>query len=451
MPYRRVDLETSQFGVLHSASSASLPAHAAAPDFSSSDPYRVLGLSPQASPDEVRTAYRRLAMRLHPDRNSDDPAAADKFAKIQAAYDALAHPEKAARRAAPGPDRRASPHHPPPPGDDPFADFVNAMFGGGPAGGRDGGDIAAPLRIAMDMAFRGGRASVAVDRVAVCSVCSGTGAASGNSYRCTACSGTGRATTRRTMGSAVFTSVGPCSACRTAPGRPGVAIPPADVCKSCRGIGRVREQASVPVDLPPGVFSGLTLRVPGQGSGPTGDLYVTVDVETPTGWEIRGADVVVHQRIALVDALTGNFHITIHHPAGHNLRVSAADVRAAGVLAPGAVLRVPGEGMPHLGTPARRGNLYIAFDIAFPPHLDPQAAAALRDLLAAPGPSTYETGPHVHHHPSAADKTIVLDKANVLSNDAAAAEVGRSAAGQRSSRPPPTDDGAPGPGSCSVS
>ena len=256
------------------------------------DLYEILGVQRDASPTEIKAAYRKLARTLHPDVNAD-PADQERFKEITGAYEILSDPAKRHRYdefGAAGPQGA------------PFADIqdlFDMFFGGGGFGGRSRGprsrirrgeDLRIRVRLTFPESVFGAKQDLQVERLAVCASCDGSGARPGTStIACRTCGGAGEVqSVRRSIFGTVMTAI-PCSTC----GGTGEEIP--DRCETCGGEGRVRETGAVTFDVPAGVLEGMDLRVGGQGNagvagGPSGDLIVGVEVEPSEAFVRQGQD-----------------------------------------------------------------------------------------------------------------------------------------------------------------
>jgi molecular chaperone DnaJ len=346
------------------------------------DYYEVLGLTREASSDELRKAYRREALKHHPDRNQGDASAEAKFKEVNEAYQVLSDEEK--RRiydqfGHAGLDGSGG-------GFDGIGDVFShmqdlftEMFSGsmGFTGGgrsRRGGDLRVQLRLTLREAAFGCKRDVGVRAPTACSDCAGSGAKSGTKPEtCPQCRGSGQVSNAR--GFVMFTST--CGRCRGA-GR--VVRQP---CASCGGHGVVEKARKVTVTFPAGIDAGQRLRVPGQGlPGPpgagTGDLYVEVDVEADSRFERDGADIVTRVHVPFTEAALG---AEIRVPA---LEAEEEEAVVPLVLPPGtqsgAIFTVKGRGVPRLDGRGR-GSLVIVVQVDVPTSLSPRA----RELLAQLG------------------------------------------------------------------
>ncbi|MBF8260419.1 MAG: Chaperone protein DnaJ [Actinobacteria bacterium] len=250
------------------------------------DYYEVLGVSRESDPDDLKKAFRQLALQYHPDRNPGDKSAEDRFKEINEAYSVLSDPEKRQQY-----DRFG--HAGPFSGfgvEDIINDFFGGMFGGGGGGGRSrrGADLRYNLTVTFEEAVFGAEKEIVVPRTGTCRDCSGTGARKGTRpERCGACNGQGQVT----MQQGFFAIRRTCGRC----GGTGQVVK--DPCGSCAGTGHVRESRALKVKIPPGVDSGTRLKLRGEGeAGPAGgsggDLYVVL-TGTPSGHDfvMRGEGV----------------------------------------------------------------------------------------------------------------------------------------------------------------
>jgi molecular chaperone DnaJ len=346
------------------------------------DYYEVLSLSREASPDELRKAYRREALKHHPDRNQGDASAEAKFKEINEAYQILSDEEKrrvydqfghAGLEGGGGFDGV---------GDvfshmqDLFAEMFSGQMGGFGGGGRTrrGGDLRVQARLSLREAAFGCKRDVGVRAPTACTDCGGTGAKTGTKPEtCPQCRGSGQVSNAR--GFVMFTST--CGRCRGA-GR--VVRQP---CASCGGHGAVEKARKVTVTFPAGIDAGQRLRVPGQGlPGPpgagAGDLYVEVDVDGDSRFERDGVDIVTRVHVPFTEAALGA-----------EIRVAALDPEQDDATVPlvlpagtqsGALFTMKGQGVPRLDGRGR-GSLVVVVQVEVPTALTPRA----RELLAQLG------------------------------------------------------------------
>ncbi len=341
-------------------------------------PYETLGVPKNASDDEIKEAYRKLARTYHPDANPGDNGAEDRFKEVQAAYDLLKDPEKRKQydtfgAAGPG-------GFPGGAGNVRFEEFdlgslgdlFGGMFGGGRraggAGARQplrGDDVEARVRISFEDSLDGVQVRVPVETETVCSVCSGTGAEPGTSpVVCPQCSGRGIVSDSQGL----FAFSQPCPRCQ---GNGTIVEKP---CRNCRGSGRERTTKRYSVKIPAGAKTGTRVRLKGKGEagrngGPPGDLFVVVDVEPSPLYERRGSDLVLEVPLTFAEAALGA-SVEIPTPDGPvSLKIPAGTES-------GKLLRVKGRGAPHLRG-SGRGDLLARVKVTVPKKLTKAEKEAL--------------------------------------------------------------------------
>ena len=324
-----------------------------------SDLYEVLGVRRDASQDDIKKAYRRLARELHPDVNKD-PGAEQRFKEVSAAYEVLSDPAK--RRQYDMFGQQAIPDLFPF-GD--FSDIFDVFFGTGTRRrGRTrtrtarGGDLQAQLSLTLEEAAFGTNEEVHIQSLETCERCGGSGSEPGTSpVRCSRCDGTGEVqNVQRSIFGTVMTSQ-ICSTCE------GTGQEIASKCTDCGGEGRRPRQQVVMVEVPPGVSDGLDLRISGAGDagragGLAGDLYVRLDVQPHPSFERRGSDLVSVLEIPMTLASLGG-----------EVEVETLDgverVKVDGGTQSGSVVRIKGRGVPHLGRRGR-GDLFLSIQVQTP-------------------------------------------------------------------------------------
>jgi molecular chaperone DnaJ len=358
------------------------------------DYYGVLGVDKDASPDEIKRAYRRLARELHPDVNPDQ-SAKDRFAEVKVAYEVLSDPEK--RRIV---DLGGDPldNGGRPGAGDPFAgfgglgDIMDAFFGGmgGTGGGRGprsrvqpGADALIRMRLTLEECAVGLTKELTVDTAVLCSECTGSGCAPGTSPTiCDICGGRGevQSVQRSFLGQVVTSRT--CPSCRGL----GEVIP--DPCRQCGGDGRVRARRTVTVKMPAGVADGMRVRLAGQGEvgpggGPAGDLYVEVE-ETPHEVFTReGVDLHCVLPLPMTAAALGT---TVRLPILFEGEELELDIEPG--TQNGTVRTLRGRGMPRLRSSGRvdgRGDLMVHIEVLTPTRLDARQTELLRELAALRG------------------------------------------------------------------
>lgn len=337
------------------------------------DLYKVLGVKKGASKEEIRSSYRKLARKYHPDANKDDPKAEERFKEIQHAYEVLSNPEKrreydegprtyfGTRQGEPGGGRSAA-------GD--FSDFSDLFGSFGNLGdlfGRSGRttnapargkDVTANVNLKFSDALKGVTTRVSVPVEEACGECRGTGAAPGTMPRtCPDCGG--RGTRSRDQG--FFALSEPCPRC----GGEGKIIE--SPCAVCGGSGKSRKVRQVTVKIPAGAKEGMRIRVPGRGStgergGPTGDLYVVTRVEEHPVFKRRGDDFVMEVPVGVIEAALGA-EIEVPRPEG-----GAVKLRLPPGTQAGKQFRVRGAGAPKPRADGR-GDLIVQARLVVPKNL----------------------------------------------------------------------------------
>lgn len=351
------------------------------PPMSKRDYYEVLGVQKDAGDDEIRKAYKKLAVKYHPDRNPGNPEAEASFKEATEAYSVLSDAEKRsaydrfghAGLGGAGFDFQGAGI-----GDifSHFQDLFSDFFGGAsPGGGRRraarGQDIRVEARLSLEEAFVGCKKEVKVRGAAPCDTCHGSGAAEGSKAEtCRHCGGAGQVATQR--GFIMFSTT--CPSCQ---GQGRVITNP---CGDCRGQGQVLKERKVLVTFPAGVDSGVRLRVSGQGmpgpeGAPSGDLYVDVEVTPDERWERDGPDLLVREVIAFSEAALGT-ELDIELPDQSKVQVEVPKGTQ-----PGTVLTLRGKGIPRLDRRAR-GDLHIFVNVAVPKKLSRKAKKLLAELDA---------------------------------------------------------------------
>ena len=351
------------------------------------DPYEVLGVARDAGEADVKKAFRRLARELHPDVNTHDPEAEEKFKEAAEAYEILADAERRAtydRYGFDGLDSRgfASGAH----GFGSFADIFDAFFGGDPFGafggrgatGRvQGGDVGVEVQISLEQAARGSNVKVAYDLVDACERCGGSRAEPGSDVHvCTNCQGAGRvrAVSRTAFGQLVREQV--CEACG------GEGRVPSKPCTACSGRGRRAVRKTLDVDVPAGIADEQRIRLSGRGhagerGGPPGDLYVLVRVEEDERFVRDGSDLVSVVDIAAPAAALGT---TVSVPTLDG--EERIDVPAG--TQPGTVVTLRGKGMPAIGRRGR-GDQQVVLNVVVPRNLSDRQRELLTELYDSLG------------------------------------------------------------------
>ena len=340
------------------------------------DYYETLGVRRDVSADELKRAFRKLAMDLHPDRNPGNAEAEASFKECAEAYSVLSDPEK--RRSYdmfghagvnnPGGAAGFS-------GFEGFGDIFDAFFGGG-FGGRErsrtqrGSDLRYDLAIAFEEAFSGVEKEIDVPRLVGCERCAGIGAEPGTQVdSCGTCGGSGQV---RRAAQSIFgqvVNVASCPACR---GEGTIIRQP---CSECRGQGRVEKTKRLKIRIPAGVDTGSQIRLTAEGEsglrgGGPGDLYVVLRVKDHPVLERRDQDIVFELKINIVQAALGD-----------RIQVPTVDGTVEVSIPPGTqygqTFRLAGKGMPHVRN-GRRGDQYVVAQVVVPKDLSSDQKEHLR-------------------------------------------------------------------------
>jgi molecular chaperone DnaJ len=352
------------------------------------DYYEVIGVPKGATPDEIKKAYRKLAVQFHPDKNPGDHTAEEKFKELGEAYDVLGDEQKRAAYDRYG--HQAFSGGMPGGGHDPMdifrevfggggGDIFESFFGGG--GGRRqrrdgpqrGSDLRYGLEITLEEAAKGVERELEFERLVACKTCSGSGSKSGGGTKqCRTCGGVGQ----------VISSRGFFQIQQTCPECHGSGQTISDPCRDCRGVGRVKDKTRIRLKIPAGIEEGSRLRSSGNGDagpkgGSAGDLYVVISIKDHDLFERDGHD--LHCNVPLgypVAALGGELAVpTLEGRV--NVKVPAGTQNAA-------VFRLKAQGMKHLESD-RKGDLYVHVQIAVPTRLTAEQREKLQEFSAALG------------------------------------------------------------------
>jgi molecular chaperone DnaJ len=329
------------------------------------DYYEVLGVPRNASEQEIKSAYRRLALKHHPDRNPGNREAEERFKEAAEAYGVLGDPEKRRRydtygHAGLGAAAGA--------GFDPtifadFSDILGDFFGFGDVfgrrrGPRRGSDLRYNLDLTFEEAVFGTETQIRIPRAETCSACSGSGAAPGTKpTACPTCRGSGQVTFQQGFFSVART----CSHCR------GSGRIVTEECRACQGTGQVSAERTLQIKIPPGVDTGSQLRIGGEGEagalgGPPGDLYVVLRVEEHPFFRREGAQLLCEVPVSVPQAALGAT-LEIPTPDGGRTKLAVPEGTQTGT-----VLRLKGQGVPQLGGRGR-GDLHVLVRVVVPKHL----------------------------------------------------------------------------------
>lgn len=359
------------------------------------DYYEVLGLEKGASEDEIKRAFRKLAIKYHPDKNQGNKEAEEKFKEINEAYQVLSDPDKRAKYDQFGTaDFNGSGFEGGFGGFDfsdigGFGDIFESFFGGGFGSSRRrngperGADIEYTLNLTFEEAVFGVEKEISINRYERCETCSGSGAKPGTSPKtCDKCKGSGQIRVQRNTPLGSFVSVNTCDKC----GGKGKII--TEPCHTCRGTGKERKHRKIKINVPAGVDSGNVIPLRGHGEhgvngGPSGDLYVNIRVSSHPTFKRKGFDIYIDRHISFAKAALGC-----------ELKVPTVDGEVkyevpAGTQ-PGTVFRLKGKGVPRVNS-SGRGDQFVNIIVDIPRTLSEKQKEALRMFMEASGES-YEDG-----------------------------------------------------------
>jgi molecular chaperone DnaJ len=364
------------------------------------DYYEILGVSRNADKEELKSSYRRLARKYHPDVNKE-AGAEDRFKEISRAYEVLSEPETRDRY-----DRFGEAGVAAGAGGVGFQDFSDVggfadifenlfnNFAGGGAGGQSqrrrngpvrGDDLRTNLKLEFREAIFGGEKEIRIPHLETCEVCSGSGAKPGTRPRsCSTCTGSGqvRRVTRTPFGS--FTQVSACPTCN------GTGQMIEDKCETCEGKGAHQVTKKLKITIPAGVDNGTRLRISaegdaGQRNGPPGDLYVYLLIEEDAEFKRDGINILSEIKISYLQAILGA-----------RIEINTVDGAIEQAIAPGTqpniVLTLEDRGVPRLGNPVSRGNHLVTVLVDIPTKLSSEERELLEKLAKIRGDRTGKGG-----------------------------------------------------------
>ncbi len=352
------------------------------------DYYDVLGVAKDASAADIKSAFRKNAMKYHPDRNPDNPEAEQKFKSLGEAYEVLSDEQKRAaydrfghsafQNGAGGFGQGAGQGFNGSAFSDIFEDIFGDFMGGGRGGARRGpgrgADLKYSLEISLEDAFKGKKSQITVPGTVACEPCTGSGAKPGTSpASCQTCNGVGRVRVQQGF----FTLE------RTCPGCQGEGKVISDPCTTCRGQGRVTKERTLSVDVPAGIENGTRIRLSGEGEagprgGPEGDLYIFVGVGEHELFERDGPDLFCALPVPMTTAILGG---DLEAPTidGGRVKISVPEGAQFGKR-----FRLRGKGMSQLNAKAR-GDMYVEIQVETPVKLNARQKELMREFQSECG------------------------------------------------------------------
>lgn len=349
--------------------------------------YDLLGVSPSASEDELKRAYKKMAIKFHPDKN---PECGDKFKEISSAYKVLMDPEMRRvydRYGEEGLKEGAGGGG----GGHPFEDLFS-MFGGGGGGSERGGgrgeDLVHQMEVTLEDLYKGRHQQLSINKSVLCSACSGKGSSKdGAVVKCAGCRGHGVRIQLRQFGPGLVQQLQ--QVCPDCQGR-GETIDPKFRCQECNGEKTVQTTKSLDVYVDPGMVHKQRVVFAGEGDQEPdrtpGDVVIYLIQRQHPVFTRDGDDLHIEREITLREALCG-FSFTLTHLDGRNLLLRSAPGQ---IIRPGDQKSVPNEGMPHYKRSIDRGQLIVSFKIVFPEDgsITPEMSTSLQSILPGPAPSS---------------------------------------------------------------
>lgn len=345
------------------------------------DYYDILGVARDATRDDIKRAYKKLAKKYHPDINKEDPEAADRFKEINEAAAVLSDEQKRAQYDRFGTTEGFANSGGAQSGFD-FSDFggfgdIFESFFGGRRGPRRGSDLRFDIEITLEQVAKGAKTQVTIPKMDVCESCSGSGAKTPDDIStCPECDGRGQVTRAQRTPFGIFQSTATCPNCRG----DGKVIK--DFCTECRGEGKVRKKKKLDIDIPAGAPEGTRLRISGEGEAgekgaPPGDLYIVVHVKEHDLFERDGDDLIISVPISFTQAALGD-----------EISVPTIDKKArvkipAGTQT-GTAFRLRDMGLPHMRGHGK-GDQLVVVEVQVPTKLNAKQKKVLEEFRTLSG------------------------------------------------------------------
>lgn len=355
--------------------------------------YDLLGVERDAGDAEIKKQYRKMAMQYHPDKNPNNPEAAEKFKEISTAYEILSDADKRAVYDKYGEEGLRESGGAGFSADDIFSQFFGgSFFGGGGGGGggrgrgaprqRKGEDLVHPLKVTLEDLYKGKTTKLSLTKHVLCGECAGKGSKNPNAVqKCTGCRGQGVKVSLRHIAPGMVQQLQQtCPECRGE----GQVIKDKDRCTKCLGQKIVQEKKVLDVHIDKGMKAGQKIVFAGEGDQAPdiipGDIIVTLQQKEHSSFKRDGSDLLMEHPLTLVEALCG-FQFFIVHLDGRVLRVKSS---ANEVITQGDIKSIDGEGMPTYKRPFEKGRLIIRFNVQFPKTLTPDAIKLIEKALPRP-------------------------------------------------------------------
>ncbi|KAH0714436.1 hypothetical protein KY284_007341 [Solanum tuberosum] len=346
--------------------------------------YEILGVPKAASQEDLKKAYRKAAIKNHPDKGGDP----EKFKELAQAYEVLSDPEKREIYDQYGEDALKEGMGGGGGGHDPF-DIFQSFFGGGgsPFGGggssrarrqRRGEDVIHPLKVSLEDLYNGTSKKLSLSRNVLCSKCKGKGSKSGASMKCSGCQGSGMKVSIRQLGPSMIQQMQhPCNECKGT----GETISDKDRCPQCKGEKVVQEKKVLEVHVEKGMQNGQKVTFPGEADEApetiTGDIVFVLQQKEHPKFKRKGDDLFVEHTLTLTEALCG-FQFVLTHLDNRQLLIKS---QPGEVVKPDQFKAINDEGMPMYQRPFMRGKMYIHFTVDFPESLTPEQCKNLEAVL----------------------------------------------------------------------